>query len=191
MICGKCITYYINRTDRLPIRTESKNLACGAFSWHFPLEHFESSFRCMKLPSRNVHDTPLQAFWHESGNQWALLRRVTHKKPREAWFLNAGSAAIFWKPDISSASESVFSINLGNKFTRFTASKIAGLYLHRCEMLTLRVLSSIPTSILADTATHCNIHIDRYYNTWQRTSTHSNTLQHKATHYIHHLSVNR
>jgi len=123
-----------------------------------------------------------QAFWQESGNQWALLRRVTQKKLREARFLNAASAAIFWNLDIRSALESAFSINLGHKFTRFAASKIAGLYLHQCKMLTLRVLSSIPTSILADTATHCNIHISRYYNTLPHTATHNNTLQHTATH---------
>jgi len=78
-------------------------------------------------------------------------------------------------------------------------------------MLTLRVLweeilfigiqmgdqvwspASILTSILVDTAAHCNIHISRYYTTLQHTATHCNTLQHnlKATHYIHHLSVNR
>ena len=113
-----------------------------------------------------------QAFWQESGNQWALLRRVTQKKLREAWFLNAASVAIFWNLDIRSALESAFSINLGHKFTRFATSKIAGLYLHQCETLTLGVLSSIPTSILADTATH--------NNTQQRT-THSNTQQHTAT----------
>ena len=123
-----------------------------------------------------------QAFWQESGNQWALLRRVTQKKLREARFLNAASAAIFWNLDIRSALESAFSINLGHKFTRFAASKIAGLYLHQCEMLTLRVLSSIPTSRLVDTATHCNIHISRYHNTLQHTATHSNTREHTATH---------
>ena len=94
------------------------------------------------------------------------------KKPREARFLNAASAAIFWKLDNSSASENAFSTNLGHKFTRFTASQIASLYLHQCEMLTLRVLSSTPTSILADTATHSN--------TQQHTTTHSNTPQYTA-----------
>jgi len=60
-------------------------------------------------------------------------------------------------------------------------------------MLTLRVLSSIPTSILAAEIlqhTSTSILADTT-STLQHTATRSNTLQNTTTHYVHHLSVNR
>jgi len=108
----------------------------------------------------------LARIWERMSHFWGEWHKKNRAK-RGFWM------RIFWKLDISSALENAFSTNLGHKFTRFTASKIAGLYLRQCEMFTLKVLSSIPTSILADTATHSN--------TQQHTTKHSNTLQHTAT----------